>query len=233
MAVKYLNGSTFYNVAFEAGVSLELLGIVGKSGVTVSNYTPGVYTISKLEGVKVGDVIIKGAALTLLLKGKLGPASKLAIKEEITALLESAIAGSLPIKEGNKVVSDKDKNDVSFMLGKKQILLEDAVECYVPVYGTSSDSVYYVVAIFTGIKMAARYKGGKLSIRITGSDSSLSSVFESFGLSVKGSYSSGHYKVDSDLLVVKTLSSLIGCIGFDKVVSVANIGLLVDLLVKG
>jgi hypothetical protein len=58
--------------------------------------------------------------------------------------------------------------DLSMMDTAVTVPLKSATKMYQPVKATSSGSRYFVIAIADGLKVAARYQHGKLSVRVEG-----------------------------------------------------------------
>lgn len=104
------------------------------------------------------------------------------------------------------------------------VSLDSASDVCAPVFGTTSGSIYFVVALLDGLNISARYLGGTLSIRAAGSKlPSYTPALELFGVDSKGGYSSAHYDVSSKDLAKKTLGALVGCLGFGNVLKVADL----------
>jgi len=102
--------------------------------------------------------------------------------------------------------------------------LYKATKVYTPVTGTTGGSVYFVLAVFDGLNVAARVQGSKLSLRAEGPNlNEFQEALEDFGMDAKGGYSSGHYDVSNTGLMIKSLGALVGRIGFDRVKEVADI----------
>lgn len=100
-----------------------------------------------------------------------------------------------------------------------------ATKVYEPVVGTTAGSVYYVLAMFDGLNLAARCgPGQKLSLRAEGVNlKEYLPALEDFNMDSKGSYCSGHYQVENLGLMLKSLGALIGRIGYSKSLSVADL----------
>jgi hypothetical protein len=83
---------------------------------------------------------------------------------------------------------------------------------YQPVRGTSPSSRYYQVGGSDGLRVAARYSSGSLSVRIEGSEfAKYVPKMVLAGLDVKGDkgYASIHVAVDNDVLAAKTLGAIL------------------------
>lgn len=107
--------------------------------------------------------------------------------------------------------------------GSTPVKLCDATELYQPIIGTSHNSVYYCLAIFKGIMIAARSKGGNFSIRAEGpSLHKYASLLEDVGFSIKTDYASVHFSISEKALVRKTFGAVLGSCGFDGLVKVGD-----------
>lgn len=101
--------------------------------------------------------------------------------------------------------------DLGQMKYATRVQLKDAVSMYQPVKGSSAESRYYVVGGNDDLKVAARYSGSKLSIRIEGENwkKYQKQVVET-GFSVNSDYASVHLNVGADKkLASKTLGAVI------------------------
>ena len=101
--------------------------------------------------------------------------------------------------------------DINQMKYAKRVNLKDANSMYQPVKGTSDDSRYYVIGGNEEFKVAARYSGSKLSIRIEGDNwkKYQKQVVET-GFSINSDYASVHLNVGADKkLASKTLGAVI------------------------
>lgn len=103
--------------------------------------------------------------------------------------------------------------DLNKMETASRVQLTDATHLYQPVKATSENSRYFVVAIAPGLKIAARSKGGTLSIRVEGE---LLSVvmphLEQIGFSKNGSYSSLHLSPHDPVLAAKTIGAVLAAV---------------------
>jgi len=94
--------------------------------------------------------------------------------------------------------------------------LKDATGLLQVVHGTSTGTVYRVVAQFDGLNIAIRRTPTKLSIRAEGSKlSAYTSKLATFGFHQKANYASVHLDVTSPDLLRKTLGAVIGSMGVD------------------
>ena len=103
-----------------------------------------------------------------------------------------------------------------------QVVLKLATQLYQPVFGTSSGSVYYLVAMFQDLNLAIRRTSSSLSLRVEGAVSKYSKRLESVGFSVKSEYASVHLDVKDDALLLKTFGAVVGAIGFENLKQAGN-----------
>lgn len=103
----------------------------------------------------------------------------------------------------------------------KPVPLVEATKMYQPVKGTSSSSVYHLVACNVELKIAARYSGNNLSLRCEGSVEKYKHNLKEAGFSmsnISSGYVSVHLQVPDDTLAAKTLGAIIvgSAITFDS-----------------
>ena len=102
--------------------------------------------------------------------------------------------------------------DVNKVLTNSPLPLSECKLLYHPVKGTSSSSVYYVVALADDVKIAARYKNMTLSLRAEGNVGDHKSALEhaGFGLSnLNKGYVSVHLQCSDKVLAAKTLGAVL------------------------
>ncbi|MEY9560455.1 hypothetical protein [Sinorhizobium fredii] len=104
--------------------------------------------------------------------------------------------------------------DLAQLMTAPTVKLRDATQMYQPVQGTSQGSRYFMVAAGKGIRIAARYAGHNLSVRIEGSDwGKHATAIAGCGFSTvdkKKDYASIHLEVGTDLVMAsKTLGALL------------------------
>lgn len=101
--------------------------------------------------------------------------------------------------------------------------LADATQVYQPVTGTSKTSVYYVVALLQGLKLAIRSGATSLSMRAEGSGlENYQASLNSLGFSVKGNYASVHFDCTPDM-TEKTVGAVIGGLGMANLLQAADV----------
>jgi len=100
---------------------------------------------------------------------------------------------------------------VSEMKTAKTLPLVFATKLYQPVNGSSKNSRYFVAGISPELRVAVRYQGGSLSVRVEGENwEAHKSLVDDVGLDLsnKGNYASAHMPINDPVLAAKTL----GCI---------------------
>lgn len=106
---------------------------------------------------------------------------------------------------------------------KTPVPLVGATQCGQPVKGTSPSSVYYMVAKLTGLNLAIRTKGGKLSVRAEGAKlGSYASELQSLGFATHDKYASVHFDVGNAELATKTVGAIVAALGFNHVLEVLD-----------
>lgn len=94
-----------------------------------------------------------------------------------------------------------------------RVALKDAELLYQPVYGSSPDSRYFLIAAAEDLKVAARIKSNKVSIRFEGgSFKKYQDKLKELGLnnvSAEKQYASAHLNCESESLLRKTVGALL------------------------
>ena len=130
-------------------------------------------------------------------------------------------AGALPALDDKKNVTTVAQEltqkymlptNVDVILKGPQVKLPEATSMYQPVFGTSQDSRYYMIAAGAGIKIAARYSlAGTLSVRIEGPNLKKHTgviIDAGFDKKADSSHASVHLNVGQDpILAAKTLGA--------------------------
>jgi hypothetical protein len=100
---------------------------------------------------------------------------------------------------------------------RKPVHLANADHCYQPVHGTSKGSVYYVGAMFIGMKMAVRIQSNSFSVRVEGDCiKNFNEGLLELGLTDHGTYYSAHYNISKLDLVCKTYGAILASLGFSQ-----------------
>ena len=88
--------------------------------------------------------------------------------------------------------------------------LSDATHMYQPVFGTSAGSRYFMIAAAKGVRVAVRYKGGQLSVRIAGPHlSKYQKQAEVNQFKINDGYVSLHLDVGTVMMANKTLGAIL------------------------
>lgn len=123
--------------------------------------------------------------------------------------------------------------DLKLLQSSPAVKLRDATKMYQPVYGTSNGSRYFVVGGNDDIRVAAKYKGGSLSIRVEGPnwEKHLSNIQNvGFGKAdVSAGYASLHLSVSDDLVAAKALGAVLLGLGVQLDTPLPNVKLIKGL----
>ncbi len=288
-----------YSILPLFGVDQNLINEAKKNKVEVSITPPDKYSI-KAAGKFIGQVIIKGSAMTMAKNGTLGPSSYHAFKTQFTEFLQKALAevlvdelvdkltydptaplsfdpalepsvagfASVTVDEhGNKVLNfqaidkpeltapkltagqkaaltkakklsspvqqpqaaytpnaPKTTAGVAALIKSPPVPLALAESVYKSTFGTNATSVYHVLARWTGLNMAVRIVGNKLSFRAEGNMLNSHKVaLQDLGFKVKPAYASAHFECPSFELALKTSGAVVGRVGLSNVIQVADL----------
>jgi hypothetical protein len=198
----------------DAGLVLE----VGATGISIMK-----------DGMKVGSVPVKSGAVAFAVQGKLAPASLQAVAVNLIKGLQQALAqvGDSPSAKVAKAHVEKKvepeaapapnaKTPYKFKGVAGEITtLEKADKLYQPVSATSAGSRYVVMGLGPSLKVAARLKGGVLSVRVEGDVVENKEALESAGLNLKNGYASEHFHVGTDMMAKRTLGSIMLGLGVE------------------
>ena len=98
----------------------------------------------------------------------------------------------------------------SYMKSGSRLKLKDATRLYQPVHGTGDNSRYFLIAATDDLKIACRYQGSKMSVRVEGDIPKYKHRLIAVGFAVSNvQYTSMHLKIDDDTLAAKTIGSII------------------------
>jgi len=90
------------------------------------------------------------------------------------------------------------------------VKLVNASLLYQPVTGSSNSSRYFCIGITDHVKIAARYRGTTLSLRVEGKVNPMQGQLKSLGFEVKkDGYMSVHLEVDNDIVAAKVIGSVL------------------------
>ena len=155
--------------------------------------------------------------------------------EELTSAknVQKPVAPTQPIPEPKPVAQASWKwlpVDTKKLKVLPVVKLREAKLMYQPVGGTSAGSRYYLVAGNADLRIAARYKGGTLSLRVEGEGyAKYTNSMVSCGSDLHGekSHASVHLMVGTDLVLAnKTLGALIMGLGIVMETPYPNLSLI-------
>lgn len=193
------------------GVSEVLLLKLAGLGIKIAL---GEYSCSFLskDNTELEVVTLPATSLMLSTPGGAAPdlkmQAKVSLEAAIIGIIKSPLVKEKPKEYGTPdpvtLVIDMGSGDAPKFASKPVseipgvILLRDATELYQRVKGTSPGSVYVTVAVSDSIKVAAKVKGNKLSVRVESPQMFTAGTLKAFnaqGLSDThdGKYMSGHY----------------------------------------
>lgn len=195
-----------------AGASCMVTGkavkFVYKGEVLSSAPVPSKVTIPAMQGCQpnVGHKAVVMKAVEEAASG-LGPGAK--------SVLHSSVGSG---GKGHEVTVDiKAGTPPTAKPVDAVVHLDQAGALYQKVRGTSPGSVYVVVAMGEGLKVAARYSANRLSIRAGGDVATHKTRFDNIGFSGGGSvedgYLSMHVLVEDPVLAAKALGSVLVGLG--------------------
>lgn len=224
------------------GVGQKHIEMCKEYEILIDQSSPGTFTI-QCQGMVYGTVPVKGQAISLAKSGNLGPASKQAIQFQFEQAIQKAASACVPVKKAISddyqfVTNEMDEDDMPSLVAPKIPVskpvafssntpsqLEKASELYEPCLGTSHGSVYYVIAMLTGMNLACRMKSDNLSLRAEGSMlKDYKAALTDLGFTFKDHYASVHFAVNNIALAQKTIGAVVGRVGFMNVVQVGDIG---------
>ena len=212
------------------GVPADLIHQCKEAGVSVSQEELGTFKVLRF-GKTFATVAINSTVMQMLNKGVLGKLSKSALAAYFNAGFKAALAESAPATPFEAVASPaiptalpvQAAPSAAHIGGLMPGKLGQALDCYLPVSGSTTGAVYYVIARYAGLNIAMKTKGGTLSLRAEGDN--LDKYLEKLGLlgfKSHGSYASVHFKEPSKALIVKTIGAVVASLGFDHLQKVVN-----------
>lgn len=222
MAVSFKTSDGYGVAILKLFVSDTLVEAAKALGLVVDQVSPGAFMVMLKDGTPIGSVSIKGSALSLAKSGLLGGLSKQAIGGQFEALIKKAwdlYHPDIPAKEPKPPVdapmlmTSPGKSDSS------PVELGKATKIYQPVLGSSTGSVYYVIALWVDFQLAVRFKSGVLSARVAGVGlPNIKGTLVAQGFKhVAGSganYASIHLSVSDSTMAAKVVGSIVGLLGF-------------------
>lgn len=115
------------------------------------------------------------------------------------------------LKTTNSEVISKEAVAWNEMDVMSPVKLLQATKLYQPVHGTSSGSRYFVVALSKDLKIAARFKGEDLSMRVEGNISKSKDILveNGFNIGADETYASMHLKCPTQILAKRVIGALL------------------------
>lgn len=191
--------------------------------------------VSEAPGQGVYHCPVKQSVVLSILSGNSSDALKVAVKtalikvlvaipeltktetasfKEVAAMAVSSAAASATEAKAT-VTTAAAQASVATALKLPAVPLEIATNLYQLVTGTGSGSLYRVVAMGSGLKVAARLKGKTLSLRAEGMISMHLSALKAAELTpqVNNKYASVHLSVETEQLAARTLGAMLCDLG--------------------
>lgn len=146
------------------------------------------------------------------------PATPVSTKPDPMQLPPLPNSGTAPVAEppAPKTVPTWPEFPTAKMMSYPTVKLRDATQMYQPVNGTSTGSRYFVVAGSKDVRIAARYKDKKLSVRIEGSNiEAFKPAITGIGMAYGGNkeYASMHLNADTPTIAAKALGAILVGLG--------------------
>lgn len=202
--VVWLKNSSYQVALISSGLDLNVEDKIDeKTFVGVSEHTQEQIKSGDLEEIELIDLKEQVEAAIQYLQSL--PQPKISVLDKLP-------------QEGSGFNALATKPDVCFPLDTMQtadrVKLRDASVLYQPVRASDADSRYFLVAANEKIKVACRYKNGKMSFRVEGDDlGEHTNYLSGFGFNPNGSYCSMHFGITDDVLASKTLASVVFGLG--------------------
>ena len=111
------------------------------------------------------------------------------------------------------------------------VQLRDANMMYQPVKGTSQGTRYFLVGASTGLRIAARYKGASLSVRIEGPNfgQHKQQMLACGFTGLNADYASMHLSVVDPVIAAKALGAILLGLGVPMITPMPNLQLIKDI----
>ena len=111
------------------------------------------------------------------------------------------------------------------------VQLRDANMMYQPVKGTSQGTRYFMVGASTGLRIAARYKGASLSVRIEGPNfvQHKQQMLACGFTGLNADYASMHLSVVDPVIAAKALGAILLGLGVPMITPMPNLQLIKDI----
>jgi len=121
-------------------------------------------------------------------------------------LIKSSQKKHAPAPAANSI-SD---TEIKKMMSSSKLPLTEAEHMYQPISGTNSESKYFLIARSHDLKVAARVKNGKLSIRIEGDVQNYKDELATLGISMASdAHASMHLEVGNQDMARRTIGSVL------------------------
>ncbi len=208
---------------------------LANKGIVVSVFPSGLKFSQNAE--VLADLPIKASDLSAMIKNKTAPTPEqkdLAVKAYGSALVK-AKDGVGPIKKEGPakapppkapapektaemkfelpVIAGVEFFDVSKMQTADRVPLSVAEKMYAPVKGSDDSSRYFVVGISSKVKVAARYRNNKLSVRVETVEGfpfgNIASALGEAGLKISNAHASQHFEGLSFTQASRTLGAML------------------------
>jgi hypothetical protein len=168
-------------------------------------------TLSDGEKQKLRAALM--SAIEFIMKGTgTGDPAESALAMLPKSAVSAAAAPAPPAPAAPPKPKKWDAFDIAKLAKAPQVKLRDAERMYQPVFGTSEGSRYFLVGGNADLRVAARYTGSKLSVRIEGPhwEKALGSISAcGFKTDKAQGYASIHLTVPSEMLAMKALGAVL------------------------
>ena len=170
--------------------------------------------VGSLKADDVGGSLVEDVAATF---ESAGTVFDLPAGDDIDAEAKMEAEGMAKVEaklKAKKAPKAKTPKDIAMLLDSNPVKLAEAQLLYQPVKATSAGSVYHVVALSDDLKVAARVKGGTLSVRVEGPKvGTLKTLISETGFNHSGDYASVHLQTKGDATMNrKALGALISAL---------------------
>ncbi|MDG5496958.1 hypothetical protein [Niveispirillum sp. BGYR6] len=219
MAVQIVANMAKFFAALGAADSKAALDAQGIQVVS----TPGALKFMQAKTL-LASVPVKAGLMQAITNGAATGPEKAGLKQAVAAATSKALADSAPppADTDSKTAPPPappapappmDAAALAMLLSAARVKLADATCLYQPVFATSAASRYYVVALHPQAKVAARYHGNKLSLRVEGDIDGLKETLTQSGLDVHSHYASLHLSAPDNLKASKAVGAVLMALG--------------------
>lgn len=208
MAVQIVANMAKFFAALGAADSKAALDAQGIQVVS----TPGALKFMQAKTL-LASVPVKAGLMQAITNGAATGPEKAGLKQAVAAATSKALADSAPPPAPPAPAPPMDAAALATLLSAARVKLADATCLYQPVFATSAASRYYVVALHPQAKVAARYHGNKLSLRVEGDIDGLKETLTQSGLDVHSHYASLHLSAPDNLKASKAVGAVLMALG--------------------